>query len=74
MGALLGARELTIPQVRERVEGRYPDAESLPGRPQLDNLLEEAGCRFEWNAAGGVMKEGLHQAIRHEHTTVDLGS
>jgi serine/threonine protein kinase len=71
-GALLGARELTIAQVRDRVEGRYPEAEPLPGRPQLDKLLNEAGCRFEWNASGGAHKEGLYQSIRHEHTTIHL--
>ena len=71
-GALLGAQELTIDQVRERVMGRYPEVEPLPDRPQLDALLEEAGCRFEWNPTAGTHREGLYQAVRHEHTTVHL--
>jgi serine/threonine protein kinase len=69
-GALLGAKELTISQVRERVEGRYPDAEPLPDRPKLDKLLNEAGCRFEWNSNRGPGKNGIYIAIRHEHTTL----
>lgn len=71
-GALLGARELTVAQVRERVTGRYPEAEALPDRPLLDKLLDEAGCRFEWDPTGGVRQEGCYQAIRHEHTTVHM--
>ena len=71
-GALLGARELTLAQVRERVVGRYPEAEALPDRPGLDRLLDEAGCRFEWDPQGGPRQEGCYQAIRHEHTTVHM--
>lgn len=71
-GALLGARELTIAQVRERVLGRYPEAESLPDRPMLDKLLEEAGCRFDWIEESDPRQEGRYQAVRHEHTTVHL--
>ncbi|MBF0098796.1 MAG: BREX system serine/threonine kinase PglW, partial [Magnetococcales bacterium] len=71
-GALLGARELTIAEVRERVSGRYPEAEPLPDRPALDALLEEAGCRFEWVPPGEKYREGCFRAIRHEHTTVHL--
>ncbi len=71
-GALLGARELTIAQVRERVVGRYPEAEALPDRPLLDTLLDEAGCRFEWDPRGGPRQEAGYQAIRHEHTTVHM--
>ncbi|MEO5354349.1 MAG: BREX system serine/threonine kinase PglW [Magnetococcus sp. XQGC-1] len=71
-GALLGAWELTIAQVQERVLGRYPEAEPLPDRPTLDKLLEEAGCRFAWVPGEGVSQEGRYQAIRHEHTTLHL--
>jgi serine/threonine protein kinase len=47
-GALAGAKELTPAQIRERVSGRYPDAEPLPGRPGLDRLLKETGSDLEW--------------------------
>ncbi len=54
-GALLGSRQLTVKQVQDRVTGRYPEAEPLPDRPQLDDLLREAGWEFTWdgNAADG---------------------
>lgn len=55
LGALAGAKELTPEQVRERVAGRYPDAEPLPDRPDLDTLLAEAGSELKWQpeARGG---------------------
>lgn len=48
-GALLGARQLSVEQVRQRVAARYPEAEEIPGRPELDRLLEAAGVRLVWN-------------------------
>ena len=42
-GALLGVQTLTVAQIRERVESRYPEAERLPDRPELDGLLRDAG-------------------------------
>lgn len=50
-GALLGQRLLTAEQVQDRVSGRYPEAETLPGRPALDNLLKEAGFELHWDAS-----------------------
>jgi serine/threonine protein kinase len=48
-GALFGARELTVEDVRARVAGRYPEAEALPGRPELDGLLAEVGFDLTWD-------------------------
>ncbi len=59
-GALLGARTLTIAQIQERVKGRYPLVTQWPERPELDRLLEEAGCRFEWQPTGGPQGEGIY--------------
>jgi serine/threonine protein kinase len=48
-GALLGARHLTVQELRDRVSGRYPAAEQLPERPELDGLLRRADLGFEWD-------------------------
>lgn len=48
-GALLGAKHLTVQELRDRVAGRYPDAERLPERPELDGLLRRADLGFEWD-------------------------
>lgn len=56
LGALtglgLGDNEpgFSIAQLRGRVETRYPEAERLPDRPELDRLLEQAGLDVRWNA------------------------
>lgn len=42
-------RGLSIDLIRARVEGRYPEAEPLPDRPELDALLERAGLNVEWS-------------------------
>jgi hypothetical protein len=52
MGSLIGPRVLTESQVRERIMGRYPDAEPLPGRPSLDSLLGAAGSDLVWRNDG----------------------
>jgi len=55
LGALVGAPQLQPRDIQDRVRGRYPEAAALPGRPELDRLLEEAGAPLSWDpsAAGG---------------------
>jgi serine/threonine protein kinase len=50
-GALLGARELTPEQIRQRIGGRYPLAAELPRRPELDRLLGDLACDLAWDAS-----------------------
>jgi serine/threonine protein kinase len=54
--ALFGVRELRLEEIRSRVASRYPEAEPLPGRPQLDRLLEQVGFPLQWDdrAANGA--------------------
>ncbi|MEY4562242.1 MAG: hypothetical protein RLZZ618_1519 [Pseudomonadota bacterium] len=49
LGALVGAPELRVKDIQDRVRGRYPDASPLPDRPSLDRLLEEAGAPLTWD-------------------------
>jgi len=51
LGALVGAPELRVKDIQDRVRGRYPEASALPGRPGLDRLLEEAGAPLSWDIA-----------------------
>jgi serine/threonine protein kinase len=48
-GALLGARLLTVQDIQARVKGRYPLAQALPGRPQLDEWVETLGLGLKWD-------------------------
>lgn len=56
LGALVGAPQLRLRDIQARVRGRYPEAAALPGRPELDRLLEEAGAPLTWDpsATGGA--------------------
>lgn len=49
LGALIGAPQLRLREIQDRVRGRYPEAAALPGRPELDRLLEEAGAPLSWD-------------------------
>ncbi len=64
IGALLGAPVVRVVELQDRVRGRYPEAEALPGRPHLDRLLEEVGAPLAWDAAaadgrGGYRRQNL---------------
>ncbi len=47
-GSLIGPRVLSESQIKERVLGRYPEAEPLPARPALDGLLADAGVELSY--------------------------
>jgi hypothetical protein len=51
-GSLIGASLLSEAQVKERVSGRYPEAEPLPARPALDGLLSDAGTDLVYRLDG----------------------
>jgi serine/threonine protein kinase len=72
-GALLGAPELTVEQIRERVRARYPEAEPLPGRPALDRLLTAAASRLAW-VAEAAQGRGAYQAPKLDLGTLSSGS
>ena len=40
---------LTPDQVRERVRARFPELPPLPGHPELERLLRDAGFELEWH-------------------------
>lgn len=47
--ALFGSRELTVEELRERVASRYREAQPLPDRPELDELLANVGLLLQWS-------------------------
>jgi serine/threonine protein kinase len=51
LGALVGAPMLRTSELQDRVRGRYPDATPLPGRPELDRLLQEVGAPLQWSVS-----------------------
>jgi serine/threonine protein kinase len=47
--AVAGVSRITPAELRTRVRDRYPDAQPLPDRPELDDLISAAGLGLEWN-------------------------
>jgi hypothetical protein len=64
-GALLGAQVLTVSELKSRVAGRYPEAEPLPDRPELDVLLAQADLGFEWDPLAAE-RRGAYRPRRPE--------
>ncbi|MBO6511605.1 MAG: hypothetical protein JJ979_24505, partial [Roseibium sp.] len=66
-GALLGSPALSVAEIHARIQGRYPEAQPLPGRPELDQLVKALGLGFTWDPgyedkAGGKGAYCLPQA------------
>ena len=62
--------------LRRRVASRYPDAEPLPDRPELDALVE-AACGLRYDPAGGqYLRPGDHgtRSIHTSYTRYARGS
>ena len=72
-GALMGPRELTIEQICERVQSRYPECATLPPVAELQTLLLAAGCELKWDATrnGG---DGCFVSTQREQVSVTSGS
>lgn len=66
-GALLGASQLTLRQVRQRVEGRYPEAQPLPAdREKLQALLLPVVPDLKWDTQQDVFR--FQSESRHQFT------
>ncbi|MDA0169809.1 BREX system serine/threonine kinase PglW [Solirubrobacter taibaiensis] len=52
--ALLGSDEIRPEEIIRRIAARFPHAEPLPSRPQLDGLLREAGLDLVWSQDAGA--------------------
>lgn len=53
--AIISAPRLTAEEIEARVVARFPHV-SLPGPPQLDQLLDQAGLRLTWSAPHGLYR------------------
>ena len=69
-GALLGARKLDVAGVHRRIRGRFPEAGPLPGRQELDRLLEQAGTGLSWIPSGEGLEDGYYDSDLRSGGTV----
>jgi len=56
-GVLLGAEQLSVLDMRLRLSARFPHAEPLPDRPELDRLLASAGIELKWDDEERVYRQ-----------------
>ena len=74
-GALLGARQLRVDEIRNRVTGRYPQSAPLPDHPELDDLLRRAGFDFDWDqsvAPRGAYRVPTRDPLVSSHASTPL--
>lgn len=57
-GAIMGAKSPGVEDIRMRVASRYPDAQQLPQRPELDELIKQAGLGLTWEETANDGKGG----------------
>lgn len=48
--ALLGGDAISVPEIQRRIAARFPHAQPLPGRPELDRLLDDGGFDLRWDS------------------------
>ena len=59
------------PGIRARIAARYPEAEPLPDRPELDELLREAGLDVTWDAATTTYRRPASRSPRRVPPAAD---
>jgi len=66
--ALLGAETLRTEEIHRRIAARFPEAEPLPPRPRLDELLEEAGIDLRFDEQEiSLSRARARSADGHQH-------
>jgi serine/threonine protein kinase len=73
-GALTIGAQLKIEEVKSRVSARYPEGESLPDRPQLDELLKPLGLKWDDATSRFAPIDSVASTTRFTGgTTTDVG-
>ena len=67
-GALLGTRDLSVDDIRQRVCSRYPEAAPLPNRPELDTLLDLVDTKLKWDPTADNGR-GAYRSDRRDRVT-----
>lgn len=61
---LLGARRLSVDQLHSRIQSRFSQAEPLPGRPALDQLLTRIEFPLLWHEASDGLPAGYAMPVQ----------
>jgi hypothetical protein len=60
--ALFGGT-LTVEEIQSRVAARLPRSQPLPGRPQLDKLIDSIGLELKWNPSAAAGRGAYEMAF-----------
>ncbi|MFC5260925.1 BREX system serine/threonine kinase PglW [Kribbella qitaiheensis] len=68
LGGVSVSQQLTPQTIQEQVRARFPDLQPVPGRPDLDRIIQRAGLPLEWSRADeayvapsrGPLSTGFH--------------
>jgi len=61
--ALLGAEVLSTEEIQRRIAARFPEAQPLPPRPRLDELLVEAGIDLRFDQADNAFRAPAREVL-----------
>ena len=60
--SLVTAKQIAATEIASRVSARFPQAGPLPGRPELDEVLIEAGVELDWSESECAYISPQHKA------------
>lgn len=61
--ALYGTSQLTVRQIRDRVQSRYPLCAPIPDQPELERILREAGFDYRWDDSLAAFVSSSHDPL-----------
>ena len=67
------SEEFTVDEVRRRITGRFPEAEPLPDRPALDELLADSDWNVRWDPSA-AKGEGAYSARISQPISTSAGT
>lgn len=68
--AFVAAKSVTPDELVDKVASRFPEAEPLPGRPELDALVAEVGLPLQWDPSAGAYVAPSSEPVRASSGTV----
>ncbi|GAA4837470.1 BREX system serine/threonine kinase PglW [Garicola koreensis] len=76
LGATIPSQEFTVADVHKIVQVRFPGVADLPRRPDLDDVLRQAGTGLEWTGNGYAVPSSHSDTTfvtKTHHTTIPVG-
>jgi len=69
--AFVTSAQFSPSSIASKIAARFPEVAALPGRPELDRVLQDAGVELIWREADGVYVSPQHEPLA---TSTSAGS